>query len=152
MLDSPHQHHLRYGRHSEEGRIYLVTVVTRDHERLFTDWQAGRCVVRELRAVHEDGLAKSIAWVVMPDHIHWLFELGPLPLSRLLQVFKSKSAISVNRHLHRTGPVWQRHYHDRALRHEDDLKHLARYTIANPLRANLVTCLGDYPLWGARWL
>jgi hypothetical protein len=33
-----------------------------------------------------------------------------------------------------------------------DLQSVARYIVANPLRAGLVKHLGDYPLWDAIWL
>jgi len=29
---------------------------------------------------------------------------------------------------------------------------MARYIVANPLRAGLVERIGDYPLWDATWL
>ncbi len=48
--------------------------------------------------------------------------------------------------------VWQKGYHDRAVRREEDLRHIARYIVANPLRAGLVRKVGDYPLWDAIWL
>jgi len=48
--------------------------------------------------------------------------------------------------------VWQDGFHDHALRREEDLKEVARYIIANPVRAGLVTRVGDYPLWDACWL
>ena len=48
--------------------------------------------------------------------------------------------------------MWQEGFHDRALRQEADLRKAARYVVANPLRAGLVTDLGDYPLWDAVWV
>ena len=33
-----------------------------------------------------------------------------------------------------------------------DLRELARYVVANPLRAGLVQSLRDYPHWDAEWL
>ena len=48
--------------------------------------------------------------------------------------------------------VWQQGFHDRALRREDDLVKVARYVVANPLRAGLVRKYGDYPLWDAIWV
>lgn len=48
--------------------------------------------------------------------------------------------------------VWQRGFHDRALRQEEDLIATARYVVANPLRAGLVDRIGDYPWWDAVWL
>ena len=43
-------------------------------------------------------------------------------------------------------------YHDHALRQEEDLRAVARYIIANPVRAGLVERIGDYPHWDAAWL
>jgi putative transposase len=48
--------------------------------------------------------------------------------------------------------LWQKGYHDRAIRREEDLLAVARYIVANPLRAGLVKRVGDYPLWDAVWL
>jgi REP element-mobilizing transposase RayT len=88
----------------------------------------------------------------MPDHLHWLIILGEAPLHRLMQRVKSRSAIAINRHFQRHEQVWQKGYYDRGLRKEEDLKSLARYVVANPLRAGLVDNIGDYPLWDAIWL
>jgi hypothetical protein len=48
--------------------------------------------------------------------------------------------------------MWQKGFHDRAIRREEDLRAVARYIIANPLRAGLVRRVHDYPLWDAIWL
>jgi len=48
--------------------------------------------------------------------------------------------------------VWQPGFRDRALRRESELLPVARYVVANPLRAGLVKRLGDYPHWDAMWL
>lgn len=48
--------------------------------------------------------------------------------------------------------LWQANYYDHAVRQEEDLHKMARYMVANPLRANLVSHIGDYPLWDAVWL
>jgi putative transposase len=146
-------HALRRGRHSEPGQVYLVTAVTEHRHPLFKDPCVARVLIREMRGLHDQQQINSLAWVVMPDHLHWLVELGPLPLPMLLQRLKSRSAIAINRTMGRAGMrVWQRGFHDRALRHEEDLPSIARYIVANPLRAGLVDRIGDYPWWDAVWL
>lgn len=40
---------LRKGRYSETGRIYLLTAVVNQRERVFTNWHDGRLLVNELR-------------------------------------------------------------------------------------------------------
>lgn len=88
----------------------------------------------------------------MPDHFHWLIELGDSSLNELMRRVKANSSRAINRQRNGSGPLWQSGYHDRALRQEDDLQAVARYVVANPLRAGLVDRLGDYPLWDAVWL
>lgn len=138
---------LRIGRYSESGRIYLITTATASRRPVFDDFTWARGVVAEMRRLAEAGRVASLAWVVMPDHLHWLLQLGEhADLSATIRALKGRSA-------HRLGcPLWQRGFHDRALRKDDDLPTAARYIIANPLRAGLVTRLGDYPHWDAIWL
>lgn len=69
-----------------------------------------------------------------------------------MQRIKGRSAISINRVLGSQGQLWQKGFHDRAIRKEEDLQAIARYVVANPLRAGLVDKIGDYPLWDAIWL
>jgi putative transposase len=152
LASPPHTHDLRKGRFSEPGHTYLLTAVVHERRPVFTDWPIGRLLVTELRAAEKDGLAQSQAWVVMPDHLHWLITLQTGTISKLMQRIKGRSAISINRALGNQGQIWQKGFHDRAIRKEEDLQAIARYVVANPLRAGLVDKIGDYPLWDAIWL
>ena len=152
MPDIPHANRLRAGRYSQSGQIYLLTAVTRNREPLFADCRTGRFLVRQFQQAHTDDLADSLAWVVMPDHFHWLVELKNSTLPALMLAIKSHSARAINAHLGRTGSLWQKGFHDRAIRYDEDLLAAARYIIANPIRAGLVSRVHDYPLWDAKWL
>ena len=145
---------LRKGRHSEAQRAYFVTTVLAERQSCyFADLYIARQVVAEMRALHQSGVVNSFAWVVMPDHVHWLFQLGmDQDLSTLIKGFKARSAHRVNEKLGRQGALWQRAFHDHALRAGEDGKAIARYIVANPLRAGLAKNIGDYPLWDAIWL
>lgn len=151
-MPPPHSHALRKGRVSEPGRAYLLTTVTERRRPVFGDWRTGRLLVAELRAEHETGRVESLAWVVMPDHLHWLTILREETLDTLMRRVKSRSAIAINRVLGDSRPLWQKAYHDHAVRAEEGLRAMARYVVANPLRAGLADRLGDYPLWDAVWL
>jgi REP element-mobilizing transposase RayT len=152
MSNTPHANRLRTGRHSEPGRIYLLTAVTHERQPIFQNWRMGRLVVHEFRKAQETGNATSIAWVIMPDHFHWLVELHNGDLPKLMQATKSRGARAINQSRDSSAPVWQKGYFDQALRREEDLKAMARYVVANPLRAGLVDHIGEYPLWDAMWL
>ncbi|TWC25978.1 MULTISPECIES: transposase [unclassified Pseudomonas] len=152
MTELKHTHRLRTGRYSEPGQIYLLTAVVLNRQPLFHDFKSGRLVVDALKTAEQEGFATSLAWVVMPDHFHWLIELQNIQLPSLMARTKSRIAVTLNRSAGRQGPVWQHGYHDRTIRKEEDLQAVARYIVANPLRAGLVERVGDYPLWDAIWL
>jgi putative transposase len=136
------------------GQVYLVTTVTKARARIFNDLQCGRLLVHALRRQHEAGTVESLAFVVMPDHLHWLFALSSsASLSKVMGSIKRLSAQEINRLKRTPGqPGWQDGFHDHALRREEDLKAVARYIVANPIRARLVQRVGDYPLWDACWI
>lgn len=147
-----HGRALRAGRFSEPGRTYLLTAVTQHRRPLFHDGRLARSLIAEMRRLHEQRAGLSLAWVVMPDHLHWLVQLDNMPLSRLVLQLKSRSAIAINRIHGTSGRGWQKGFHDRALRHDEDVLTVARYIVANPLRAGLVSRIGDYRWWDAAWL
>ena len=149
----PHSKDLRKGRVSERGRAYHLRASLAGDRPLFSDFQLGREVVQAMRALHERGAVESLAFVVMPTHLHWLVVLtADLGLNGVMQSVKGAAARRINQRLGRTGGLWQDGYFDRALRYDEDLRAAARYIVGNPLRAGLVRRLGDYPLWDAKWL
>lgn len=152
MLGHSHEHSLRIGRYSKSGHLYLLTCAVRDRQAVFANFHMGRIVVREMRRLHDCGVVRSLAWVVMPDHLHWLMELRSGSLATLMQSLKGRSAFEINKTYGSGALAWQKGYHDRAVRGEDDLLKMARYVIANPIRAGLVERVGDYSLWDAAWL
>jgi putative transposase len=141
---SPHSKYLRKGCHSEPNQIYLITAVTRNRLPVFADFYKARQLIKVLKTEQH---AQTLAFVVMPDHLHWLMALGERrQLNKLVQGIKSISSRKIGH------PLWQAGYHDHALRAEEDLQATARYIVANPLRAGLVERIGDYPHWDATWL
>ncbi|MGF6589956.1 REP-associated tyrosine transposase [Pseudomonas sp. 2835] len=151
-MDSPASHRLRRGRVSTPGGLYLLTSITENRQPVFTDFHLARLMVEQLQYAQHQALAKSLAWVIMPDHLHWLIELQQGTLASLVRRVKSRSTCLINKTSRRTGRLWQQGFHDRALRREEDIQAVARYIVANPLRAGLVSRIGDYPHWDAIWL
>ena len=135
---------LRKGRYSEPGREYLVTTVTHQRQPWFTDLHSARLLVSEMRRLEREDAVVWLAWVVMPDHFHALLSLGDAAtLGDVMNRLKGRSARVINAHLGRTGNFWQRSFHDHALRTEEDRIEIARYIVANPLRAGIVDRLAD---------
>ena len=151
----PRAGHAALRRHSLHlpGHAYLVTATTLARQAFFKEFapacQAARChldpdVYRESRL---------LAWVLMPDHGHWLVQVGDGDhLASLMNRIKSATARAYNEEARRTGSLWARAYHERLLRGDDDVRDAARYLIANPVKAGRVKRVGDYPFWDAVWI
>lgn len=135
---TPRSPNSRIDRSPVLGRIYLVTLLTRDREPLFMDLLTGRRLARELALADAD----TLAYVAMPDHLHWLIRLRDVSLPVLVRRLKACSA----------GMLWQHGYKDHAMRSEEDVRETARYVITNPLRTGLVGNVLDYPLWDVDWM
>ena len=99
----PHSKQLRIGRFSEDQRIYLLTATVERREPVFMNFHLGRLLAAELRTAHVDGLVESLAWVVMPDHLHWLLVLHCGSLSELMRRVKGRSARQINSLADRNG-------------------------------------------------
>ena len=143
---------LLHGRHSRSGALYVVTTVALNRKPLFARHICACAVVDELMRAETEGWARNLTWVVMPDHLHWLFELGRDDLSRCVQAFKSRSARAVNLACGTSGSIWQAGFYDHCLRGDKDLARQARYIATNPLRSRLVEALADYPYWHCPWI
>ena len=105
-VENPSGHRaLRRGRVSIPRHVYLVTSVTADRTPFFHDFPAGCAAARcfEDRTVLDD--AMMLAWVLMPDHAHWLIQLGKKrSLSMIVNRIKSASARMTNQALKKTRP------------------------------------------------
>jgi len=112
----------------------------------------GGIVVNEIRQSDEARRTYTFAYVVMPDHLHWLFQLQQsASLSSIVQRVKGRSANQINKLRNLSGPVWQPGYHDRTLRIDESLERIGNYIVANPVRGGIVKSIEDYPLWDLMW-
>ena len=115
-----HGKNLRKGRVSQPDRIYSITTVVRQREPIFENFQAARSLIRVLSEHEQYEYAKTLCFVVMPDHLHWLMELGnKKKLDGVIQSIKSLTSKRIGRR------VWQKGFYDHALRDEENIKNIA---------------------------
>ena len=88
----------------------------------------------------------------MPDHAHLLVEglTERSDFRRFAKMVKQQSGAAFA--LTSDEPLWQKGYYEHVLREEDDAKEIARYIVANPVRAGLVKSPDLYPYSGSdKW-
>ena len=142
---------LRKGRVSIKGQPYLITSTIHEREDLLNDAQSSGIVAGALHWLHENNRIDLIAYVIMPDHIHFIATLKSGTLPEIMHSLKSYTSKKINKTLKREGGVWQEQYHDHAIRKEEDLKEVIHYCLNNPVRKKLVKSYQDYPYWYCKW-
>jgi REP element-mobilizing transposase RayT len=145
-------HNLTKGRVSELGRAYSITMVTEKRIPHFSDFYLARFLINQMREINDSGKVESLTWVLMPDHLHWLLAIKKSNLSEVMRHFKGSTSHVIKTMINWQGAFWQRGFYDHAIREDEDLREVARYIVANPLRAGLVESITDYPHWDAKWL
>jgi leucyl-tRNA synthetase/REP element-mobilizing transposase RayT len=111
------------------------------------DSGSGECLLKDpalakivANALHHfDGDRYELdAYVIMPNHVHVLFRIGPdHELPDLLHSWKSFTAKEINKALGRSGEIWQREYWDRIVRDSEHFSNVAKYIADNPGHARL---------------
>ena len=142
---------------SEWGHILEITD---DAERIrqierYLDQGAGSCVLRDPDCaemvqnalLHFDGARyRLIAWCVMPNHVHVLFEsFTGHPLGKVVHSWKTYTTREINKLLQRAGPLWQEDYFDTFMRDDEHQWSEKDYIEGNPVNAGLVPHATDWP-------
>ncbi len=148
-----HSASLRRGRYSSPNQIYSLTVVTHQRQRLFNDFTAARLLINALKQSDLGKASITLAFVVMPDHFHWLVQLNnTVTLSQLVKAVKQQTTYQLHQRNIAQGRIWQASFYDHALRAEEDIVAVCRYIVANPLRANITNTVKSYPHWDCIYL
>jgi type I restriction enzyme R subunit len=85
------------------------------------------------------------SFVIMPNHVHILVQISDTPLEELMQTWKSVTSHRINKHLRKSGKLWQAKYWDRLVRNERHFFKSRNYIEKNPHKANLSE--GDFIHW-----
>ena len=110
-------------------------------------------------ALHEHGtkILMDVA-VVMPDHVHLIFQLladarGDSPsLAKVMRGIKGTSARRINELLGRQGQIWQHESFDHVLRLKERSRAKYEYVCENPVRAGLAASADEYPWLWRSWV
>jgi putative transposase len=140
------------------GGTYFFTVNLNDRKsQLLTQHIENlREAVRKVKSKYP---FKIIAWVVLPEHLHCIWQLPDNDNDynirwRLIKTYFSKSLLNillsdVNLSSSRTQKhekaIWQRRYWEHLIRDENDLQQHIDYIHINPLKHGYVKAVFDWP-------
>ena len=139
----------------------LLPLEKRDAERrkridAWIDAGHGSCVLRKpqiAQMVQESFFAfdsqryRLLAWVVMPNHVHVLFEpICGWTTAKIVASWKKFTARQICEIQEKgSSPVWHREYWDRYIRDQRHLTKAIEYIHANPVKAALAATPESWP-------
>ena len=141
----------------------LRSIAAREQRRKleeYLDRSHGECFLRDPRIAtlmenamrfHHGQRFQLLAWVVMPNHVHALFTVLDTPLSKIMQNWKSISAVAGNKLLSRSGDFWQLDYWDTFMRDAEQTRKAICYIENNPVKAKLCRAPEEWPFSSARF-
>jgi len=144
---------------SRSAQVFFFTLVTHERREILTT-DLGRSALRTaIQTVRAEHPFRITAVVLLPDHLHAVWELpaGDMDYSsrwRLIKSFFTRLWIEqggeegfVERSRTRKGEraVWQRRFYEHTCRDDDDLKRCVDYVHVNPLKHRLVDRVIDWP-------
>lgn len=129
-----------------EKAIYFVTF--RTYNGVILSDEAKNSILESIKFYHGSKINLYSA-VVMPDHVHSLFQLLDGNLSELLHSIKSFSANQINKLMGRSGILWQTESYDHIVRDGKEFFHVINYIHRNPIKKNLC---GEYEKYQWRWV
>jgi len=126
----------------------------------YLDRGRGNCYLRrpEVAKIVEDSLLcfhdnryDLRAWIIMPNHVHFLIQVWQVPLSKLVDSCKTFTSREANKVIGRHGGLWQKGYWDTYVRNGEHELRARRYIENNPVKAGLVSFAKDWPWSSARY-
>jgi len=88
------------------------------------------------------------AWVLIPNHAHFLFRTGQVPLATVMRRLLTGYVVSFNRRHKRSGQLFQNRYKSIVCQEDIYLRELVRYIHLNPVRAGIVSSLTELNRYG----
>jgi putative transposase len=90
---------LMKGRSSLKHHIYHITTCTENRQAFFHNVQYARLLINEMTILVAKQEISSNTWVIMPYHLHRLFQLtSDKNLSKVIQILKGRSLRAINRY------------------------------------------------------
>jgi putative transposase len=127
--------------------IYPYHLVCRTNNRSFRfhQRQVIRIALKALKETHEKYNLLPHHFVLMSNHYHIVATATEENLHRAMQYLNSRIAMRVNNLVRRSGHLWGDRYGSCIIDTDEHYLACVRYIYRNPLRANMVQNLEEFP-------
>lgn len=147
---------MKYHRVYVNGGTYFFTLVTYQRMPIFSSQESIDLFYEALRYTSARMPFESVAYVILPDHLHFIWTLPETTCdySTRWQLIKSyftrhynktdSGVVSASRKKKMEQEVWQRRFWEHLIRDENDLLHHIEYIHYNPIKHGYVRSLIEW--------
>jgi len=130
------------------GALYHVLARGNNKQQIFKDDQDYKAYLKRIERYEKRYKFTLYAFVLMPNHVHFLIEIGIVPLSKIMQGLQQSYTSYFHKKYKTVGHLFQGRYKAILCQRDAYLLELVRYIHLNPVRAAIVTSPEDY-LWSS---
>jgi putative transposase len=147
-----------YRRAYVPGGTFFFTVTTFERQPILTGEPCRAALRLAINEVRKRFPFQSIAWVLLPDHLHTIWKLPDMDTDFSLRWSLIKQrvtqqctdnagdlAITLSRQRRRERTVWQRRFWEHFIRDDIDFQNHIDYIHYNPVKHGYVTRPSDWP-------
>ncbi len=128
-----------------DGALFHITARGNDRQRIFHVDGDFRRYLKAIGACQQKLHFTLYAYVLMPNHVHLLIQVGKHSVDRIMQRIQTSYTMYFHKKHQHSGHVFQGRYHWFLIDKDSYLLELIRYIHLNPVRAGLKEDPKDYP-------
>ncbi len=128
----------RTARLDAPGIVHHVMIRGIERRNIFRNKRDREDFLERLGRLLAETHTACYGWAFLPNHAHFLFRSGEIPLSTFMRRLLTGYVMSFNRRHGRSGQLLQNRFKSIVCQEDVYLKELVRYIHLNPIRAGLV--------------
>jgi putative transposase len=125
---------------------FFLTIVTNKRKNWFTTEADLKIALDGIDVIRKRYGLKFIAWVILPEHLHWLIEPCDADYSKVVFSFKRHVSCHYRRRgfVPKGGKFWQDRFWEHTVRDDDDRERCVEYIHYNPVKHGIVNAPRDW--------
>ncbi len=126
--------------------IFFIVFNTFERHPWIASTKCFDLLTRQMRRAERDFGVGFHAWVILPDHIHWLIQPNEADYSAVVSAFKRWTTWALKKRgaARRGGRLWQDRFWEETIRDDEHYGNCVEYIHFNPVKHRLVDSPWDW--------
>ena len=134
---------MRYRRNYQAGALYFFTLVSAQRQPILTHPEIRQVLRQAIHTVRQKYPFEIIAWVLLPDHLHTIWQL-PENGANYSERWRQIKRLTQYHCQHSFPNIWQKRFWEHTICDDADLKKHFDYLHFNPVKHGYVNQVGRW--------